>query len=112
MSIYESPSTPAALGRYLVTYISDDSAIIAHIKHRFGVQYDKADIAKFRKEMPRKYMQGQGQPSKWDCRHDPDMRGAKPKVIGNLAAAIRKHHPKIVACLEAQHVAKYGKPAR
>ena len=63
MSIYESPSTPIALARYLLTYISDESAILGHVKHRFGVQLDSKDLARIKRDMPRKYIQGQGKPS-------------------------------------------------
>lgn len=62
MSIYESPSSPKALAHYLLTYISDESAIIGHVKHRFGVQLDDKDLARIKRDMPRKYIQGQGKP--------------------------------------------------
>ena len=112
MSIYESPSTPTALARYLATYITDDSAIIGHIKHRFNVEFDKEDIAKMRSSLPRKYMQGQGKTGSWDSRYDIDFRGPKPRRDEPLLRAILKHHPRIVERLKAQHLAKYGRDAR
>lgn len=112
MSIYESPSTPTALARYLATYITDDSAIVAHVKHRFNLEWSKDDIAQIRKELPRKYLQGQGKTGSWDSRYDIDFRGPKPRRDEPLLRAILKHHPEIVARLQAQHVAKYGRPAR
>lgn len=60
MSIYESPSTPKALARYLLTYITDESAIIGHVKHRFGVQLDEKDLARIKRDMPGKYIRGAG----------------------------------------------------
>ena len=110
--MFESPSTPTTLARHLATYINDDSAILAHIKHRFGVQWDKEDIAKMRKSLPRKYMQGQGKPSAWDSKRDTEYRGPKPKRDEPLLAAINKHHPQIVERLKAQHIAKYGRHAQ
>jgi hypothetical protein len=94
MSIYESPSTPAALVRYLATYITDDSAIVAHIKHRFDVEWTKDDIAKMRSSLPRKYMQGQGKPSAWDSKSDTDYRGPKPRRDDPLLRALAKYHLK------------------
>ena len=61
--IYESPSTPIALARYLATYISDDSTILAHVRHRFGVTLSRVDMAKMRASLPKKYLPGQGNPS-------------------------------------------------
>ena len=112
MSIYESPSTPKALARYLLTYITDESTIIGHVKHRFGVQLDSKDLAHIKRDMPRKYMQGQGKPSRWERGAEGDARNFKPKRYDDLAAKIAKHHPRIVECLKANHVAKYGRAAR
>ena len=112
MSIYESPSTPIAFARYLATYLTDDSAILAHVKHRFGVSFDKEDIAKLRASLPRKYLQGQGKTSPWDAKKDTDFRGPKPRRDDPLLKALIKHHPRIVEHLKANHVAKYGRPAR
>lgn len=61
--MYESPSTPTTLARYLIGYINDDSTIAAHIKHRFGLEWTKDDIARMRSTQPKKYMIGQGQPA-------------------------------------------------
>lgn len=107
--IYESPSTPTALARYLATYLKDDSTIIAHVRHRFGVEFDKEDIQKMRSSLPRKYLQGQGHPSKWDAKHDPDYRGPKPNRDDPLLRALLKYHRPIVDRLMANHVAKYGR---
>lgn len=113
MSIYESPSTPIAFARYLLTYMGhDESAIIAHVKHRFGVQLDSKDLARIKRDMPRKYIQGQGKPSRWERGAEGDARNFKPKRYDDLAAKIAKYHPRIVERLKANHVAKYGRAAR
>ena len=110
--MYEAPSTATALARYLATYMGDDSTIIAHVRHRFGVQFDKEDIAKIRASLPRKYLQGQGKTSAWDSKKDTDFRGPKPRRDDPLLKAILKHHPRIVERLQANHVAKYGRAAQ
>jgi hypothetical protein len=92
--VYEAPSSPAALARYLATYLTDDSAIICHVKHRFGVEYDASDIQKFRSTLPAKYLPGQGNPSKWDTKHDPDMRGPARRRDDPLLKALAKYHLK------------------
>jgi len=112
MSIYESPSTPIALARYLLTYISDESAILGHVKHRFGVQLDSKDLARIKRDMPRKYVKGLGRPSGWERGAEGDARNFKPKRYDDLAAKIVKHHPRIVERLKANHIAKYGRAAR
>lgn len=110
MSIYESPSTAEGLARYLATYITDDSAIIGHVKHRFGVRYNAKDIAKFRASLPQKYtskaLSLEGEVALANVYRP--YRG----TIDPLAMAITKHHPQIVRNLKNQHFAKYGRYAR
>jgi len=92
--VYEAPSSPAALARYLVTYLTNDSAVISHVKHRFGIEYDASDIQEFRAALPRKYLPEQGNPSKWDTKHDPDMRGAVRRRDDPLLRALALYHLK------------------
>lgn len=110
MSIYESPSSAPTLARYLATYITDDSAIIAHVKHRFGVTYDKTDIAKFRSSLPQQYTSKakviEGEVALANVYRP--YRG----ITDPLASAIIRNHPQIVKRLRASHFEKYGRYAR
>ncbi|MBK9005337.1 MAG: hypothetical protein IPM41_16240 [Sphingomonadales bacterium] len=89
-----------------------ESTIIGHVKHRFGVQLDSKDLARIKRDMPRKYIQGQGRPSGWERGAEGDGLNFKPKRYDDLAVKIAKHHPRIVERLKANHVAKYGRAAR
>ena len=93
--IYETPSTAIALARYLATYISDDSTILAHVRHRFGVTLSKTDMAKMRASLPKKYLPGQGNPSGWDFRSDRNFRGhIRRRTEDPLLAALASYHLK------------------
>ena len=94
MSIYETPSSPKALARYLLTYITDESTIIGHVKHRFGVILDSKDLARIKRDMPRKYLPGQGKPSSWDSRCDATFRGPRAKRDDPLLRALASYHLK------------------
>lgn len=93
--IYESPSTATALARYLATYISDDSTILAHVRHRFGVTLSRTDMAKMRASLPKKYLPGQGNPSGWDFRSDRSFRGpVRKNKEDKLLKALASYHLK------------------
>lgn len=107
--VYESPSTPEILARYLATYITDDSAIIGHVKHRFGVRYNSKDIAKFRASLPQKQVSKalslEGEVALANV-YRPYRGSTDP-----LATAIIKQHPQLVRHLRALHFSKYGRYA-
>ena len=96
MSIYETPSTPKALARYLLTYITDESTIIGHIKHRFGVILDSKDLARIKRDMPRKYIQGQGKPSARESTGETALsfRPIRAKRADPLLQALASYHLK------------------
>jgi precorrin-6B methylase 1 len=52
-------ATPRSLAARLAQYITDDAAIIAHVKRDFGVTYGVKDIRRIRSNMPVKVERGQ-----------------------------------------------------
>lgn len=101
----EVPATPTQMARYLITYITDDSAIATHIKTHFGLPWTKDDIARMRSTAPRKYMKAQGKVSASDSVSEKAMTRENKPYTGPkdpLLKALASYHYKRSKTKEAQ----------
>jgi hypothetical protein len=84
-----SEPTPRSTAERLLRYVTDESAIISHIKRDFGYQMDKSELAWIRQRLPK------GQPSRLRADVSPILGRADIPVVPSadpLLKALAGYH--------------------